>query len=45
MHILSVCFYSYLSSMHSAGAVLYFLLWSVRLYHILPHYLINVTIF
>jgi hypothetical protein len=45
LRILSVCLQLYLSSVQSACAVLYCHLWPVRLYHILPHYLINRSIF
>ena len=39
-----VCVCSLLPSMQRAGAVLYFLLWPVRLYHFFQHYLVNGTI-
>jgi hypothetical protein len=45
MHILSVCLYPYLSSMQSERILLYCHLWSVRIYHIFPHYLKKSTIF
>jgi hypothetical protein len=44
-YILSVCVCSLVSSMQSAWAVLYCHLWPGWLYHVLPHYLINLTIF
>jgi len=45
LHILSVCLYSRLSSVHSACAVLYRHLWPGWLYHIVTHYLTNGMIF
>jgi hypothetical protein len=40
-----MCLWLQLSSMQCACALLCYRLWSVRLYHIFPHYLINVPIF